>query len=255
MPESSIKPSELGKFPDSTRSQFVRLKILLLVLVPLWFLNSQVLASSETKPKHVLVIVSFRPTSPVAGEWSRGIRSVFKSVPPPGIRVDFEYLDIARFNDDQYLKMLLDVYRYKYSRLKPDLIITVNDPSLDFVLEYGVNFFSGTPVVFAGVERNYIERQTLGTNATGFLSRGTYKETLDLALRMHPGTRQVTVVAGSGRADQAYINAGREVFKEYKDRIEFTYLVGLPMTDILEKVANLSSLQYFQWHCSIRLHS
>jgi PAS domain S-box-containing protein len=238
--ELSVISEDPDRFQKSTRSHFLWLKIFFLVLTPPFFLNSTVPASPQTEPKHVLVLFSFRPTSPVAGQWSRGIQSVFKPGPSPGIKVDFEYLDIARFNDDQYLKMLLDVYRYKYSKLKPNLIITVNDPSLDFMLEYGADLFAGVPVVFTGVEQDYIKRQSIGTNTTGILSRGTYRETLDLALKLHPGTRHVTVVADSGRAGRAYINAGREVFKKYEDRIDFTYLVGLPMKDILEEVANLS---------------
>jgi PAS domain S-box-containing protein len=240
MSELSVKPADPGKFQESTRNHFLWLKILFLFLACLFCLDSSVSASPETKPLHVLVLVSFRPTSPVANKWSRGIRSVFKSGPPPGIKVDFEYLDIARFNDDQYLKMLLDVYRYKYSKLNPNLIITVNDPSLDFMLEYGADLFADVPVVFTGVEHKDVERQSIGNNVTGILSAGRYKETLDLALKLHPGTRHVTVVAGSGRAGRAYIDAGRKIFKKYEDRIEFTYLVGLPMKDILEEVANIA---------------
>jgi len=239
MPESSIKPSELGKFPDSTRSQFVRLKILLLVLVPLWFLNSQVPASAETKPKHVLVLSSQRPTSPVTYRWSLGIRSVFESASPHGIKIDIEYLDIARFNDDQYLKMLLDVYQYKYSKLKPDLIISVYNSALDFTMKYGTDLFAGVPIVFFDVERSFIENRSLGPSTTGLLASNTYTETLDLALSLHPGTRRVTVLGGSGPVGQGYFKSAREAFRGYEDRIDFTYLTRLPIEDILEKVAIL----------------
>jgi hypothetical protein len=130
-------------------------------------LNQPVPVSAETKPKHVLVLSSHRPTSPVTYRWSLGIRSVFESASPHGIKIDIEYLDIARFNDDQYLKMLLDVYQYKYSKLKPDLIISVYNSALDFMIHYGADLFAGVPIVFFDVERSFIENRSFRAGMAG----------------------------------------------------------------------------------------
>ena len=227
------------KCKESTCSQFLRLRTLFLVLAPLVFLYPPVPASPETKPRHFLILTSHRPTSPVAYRWSRGIRSVLESASPHGIKIDIEYLDLGRFNDDQYLQMLFNLYQYKYSKLKPDLIISVYNSALDFTMKYGTDLFAGVPIVFFDVERSFIENRSLGPNTTGLLASNTYTETLDLALSLHPGTRRVTVLGGSGPVGQGYFKTAREAFRGYEDRIDFTYLTRLPIEDILEKVAIL----------------
>ncbi|MGB6011175.1 MAG: hypothetical protein WBI57_07905, partial [Desulfobacterales bacterium] len=80
--------------------------------------------------------------------------------------MDIEYLDLTRFEDDFYAQMLLDMYRHKYSKIKPDLIIAVYNAALDFVLRYGTDLFPGIPVVFADVERRFIENRSLGPYIT-----------------------------------------------------------------------------------------
>ena len=227
------------KCKESTCSQFLRLRTLFLVLAPLVFLYPPVPASPETKPRHFLILTSHRPTSPVAYRWSRGIRSVLESASPHGIKIDIEYLDLGRFNDDQYLQMLFNLYQYKYSKLKPDLIISVYNSALDFTMKYGTDLFAGVPIVFFDVEQSFIENRSLGPNTTGLLASNTYTETLDLALSLHPGTRRVTVLGGSGPVGQGYFKTAREAFRGYENRIDFTYLTRLPIEDILEKVAIL----------------
>lgn len=228
----------LGKI-ERIPGKHILIKALLVLLQTLVLFNPTLFASQEIPPKNVLVLASYKPTSPVAYQWDLGIGSVFQSGPYRGIKMDIEYLDLTRFEDDRYVHMLLDVYRYKYSKLKPDLIITVYNAALDFVLRYGTDLFPGIPVVFADVERRFIESRSLGPHITGVFSGNTYKGTLELALDLHPDTRRVTIVAGAGTIGREWAKTAREVFRGYEDRIEFAYLTGLPMKHILEKVANL----------------
>ncbi len=239
MCELPIKPAVSGEFKESTRSRIPLVKTLILVLALLVLSNPTLSAQQEAKPKSVLVLSSTRSTSPVAYQWDRGIRSVFKAGPSDRIAIDIEYLDSARFNDDRYVQLLRDLYRHKYSTSKPDLIISVYNQAFDFVLRYEQAFFTGVPVVFGAVERHLVESRSLGPNITGILSGNTYKDTLDLALNLHPDTRRVAVVAGAGSYGRSYYTAARKVFRLYEDRIDFTYLTGLPMEALLTKVANL----------------
>ena len=73
------------------------------------------------------------------------------------------------------------------------------------------------------------------------------QETLGLALRLHPDTRRVAVIAGSAPMDATWANEARNAFRPYQDRLEVTYLTGLAMDDLLQRVARLPdhSLIYF----------
>jgi signal transduction histidine kinase len=58
---------------------------------------------------------------------------------------------------------------------------------------------------------------------------------------LHPDTRHVAVVAGAGPIGRRWSKACREAFKAYEERVDFTYLIGLPLEALLEKLANLSA--------------
>ena len=216
-------------------------KALFAFLTMLLFLNSPALGSQQIERKNVLVLYSFRSTQPVAARWDKGIQSVFESNISHKMGVNIEYLDLMHYDDDRLIQLLLDVYRYKYSKPKPDLIIPVFNSAVDLVLKHGPDSFPGVPIVFGGVESKFFENRSLGPHITGYLTDNNYTGTLDLALNLHPDTRHVVVVAGAGPIGRGWTKASREAFKAYEERFNFTYLIGLPLEALLEKVANLSA--------------
>jgi hypothetical protein len=102
----------LGKI-ERIPGKHILIKALLVLLQTLVLFNPTLFASQEIPPKNVLVLASYKPTSPVAYQWDLGIGSVFQSGPYRGIKMDIEYLDLTRIEDDRYVHMLLYVYRYK----------------------------------------------------------------------------------------------------------------------------------------------
>src|SRR5262249_45208331 len=63
--------------------------------------------------------------------------------------------------------------------------------------------------------------------------------TLDLALRLHPKTERVFVIAGKTKFDLYWEGAARQTFRGYEDRINFVFLTGLPIESLLKEVAHL----------------
>ena len=189
--------------------------------------------------KKALMLFPFRPTLPVASRWHKNVASILGA--ESGIRVDLdiEYLDLSRFSDPVYLQMMLDIFRYKGSESRPDLIVAVYEPAFNFVLKHGEGLFPGVPIVFGGIHGKFIEKLSLGPNITGYLRENNYTTTLDLALGLHPNTREVVVFAGAGLLGQERSDEAREAFRKYEDRLDFSYMIGLPMDELLEKLANL----------------
>ena len=81
------------------------------------------------------------PTSPVGFLWNQGIQSVLKSQKSFPVDINIEHLALTRFNDYRYVQRLIDLYSYKYSKNKPDLIIPIYNGALGFVLKYGQDIF------------------------------------------------------------------------------------------------------------------
>ena len=184
-----LKLAVSREFKVSIPSRIPVVKTLFGVLSLLILFHPPLLAQPEAKPKNVLVLATYNPTSPVAILWDRGIRSVLAGGTAQQIEIDVGYLELIRMRDDRYVQLLLDLYRHKYTKLKPDLIIPIYNGALEFVLKYGSELFPGIPVVFGGVERSFLGNRALGPNITGIFSVNSYRETLDLsfALRLRAG--------------------------------------------------------------------
>jgi len=228
----------LKSFHEILRGSLV-LKAFLLLLPALILFNTLLFASQKIKPKTVLVLASYNPTSPVGFLWNKGIQSVLKSQKSFPVDINIEHLDLTRFNDDRYVQRLIDLYRYKYSQNKPNLIIPIYNGALGFVLKYGQDIFPEIPIAFAGVERQFVESHTLGPNTTGLLSVNSYGKTLELALNLQPDTRHIAVVSGAGIIGRRWGQNAWEAFRSYKGRADFVDLRGLPMQAILDKVSRL----------------
>ena len=71
--------------------------------------------------------------------------------------------------------------------------------------------------------------------------------TLEQALRLHPQSRRVAVVAGKSRTDAYWAAEARKAFRRLENQVEFVYLVGLPMSDLLREAAHLpeGSIVYY----------
>jgi len=119
------------------------------------------------------------------------------------------------------------------------VIIPALAPALDFVLKYRDKLFPSVPVVFGAIDKHEAEARTLGKGVLGIPMTVDLEATLDLALRLHPDTRRVVVVSGKSRTDAYWAEEARRAFRRYETKLDFVYLTGLPLSDLLREVANL----------------
>jgi ABC-type uncharacterized transport system substrate-binding protein len=110
---------------------------------------------------------------------------------------------------------------------------------LEFLLEYGEELFPGVPIVFCSAESWFVAQLDLPPHITGVTTDVDYAGTLQMALQVHPGTRRVAVIVGSGRLDLESERAAREALQRFEDKVEFTWLQGLPLDELSETVAGL----------------
>ena len=225
---------------SSLTSMYLLRKALLAFLTILLFLNSHALGSQENRHKTVLIVYSLGHMYPVMATWDRNIWSVFRTQQDINIKVNTENLDLSRYHDSDYIRRTVDSFRYRYLESKPDLIIAVFEPAFDFVLKYRQELFPDVPIVFGGIERLSFENPDLDPNITGVFQDGTaYGKTLDLALNLHPDTRHIVVIGGAGFVEQSWLGPARKTFQRYVDRLQFTYMVGLSIDEIQNRLKKI----------------
>jgi PAS domain S-box-containing protein len=167
------------------------------------------------------------------------IRSVFENRSAEPIDVYNEYLELSAPAKGGLLQLQAEFLRKKYTGRKVDLVIAWLSPALDFAVEHRQEIFPGVPILFCTVEEREIRARKLPPDVVGIPVNLNLAGTLEIALRLHPDTRQIYVVAGTAKFDEYWTAEARKAFRPYEGQCEFVYLTGLTMEDLLNKVAHL----------------
>ena len=169
----------------------------------------------------------------------KGMESVLKA-DKQNMDLYIEYMDTKRISDELYFQKLYDLYKYKYDRRKLDVILSSDDDAYNFLLKYQDDLFPDVPVVFCGV--NYFKDSDLigHDKMTGVVEAADIKGTLDIALKLHPTTRQIVVVSDETTAGITFRRVVQELIPKLPNSVEFIFLENLNMEEVQERVQNLS---------------
>ena len=64
--------------------------------------------------------------------------------------------------------------------------------------------------------------------------------TLEMMLRLHPDTRQVAVVSGSGPRDRQFADVYRQEMTIFGNRVAFNWLTNLSMQELRGELSHLA---------------
>ncbi|MBK6316087.1 MAG: hypothetical protein IPF53_17785 [Blastocatellia bacterium] len=189
--------------------------------------------------KTVLFVFDENPDLPGLAVINRSLRDTFKADLASDVEFWSESLNLSQFKDPGYDVLLRDHFARKYANKRPDLIVAVMQPSLDFLLNNRQSLFPDVPIVFCGVDSSYMETQPLPPTVTGVAIKRNYAPTIDIALRLQPETQNLFVVGGTAKFDRQLQEIARRDLAAYEDRVRITYLTDLPMPELLATAANL----------------
>jgi len=213
------------------RSLFALSFFLLLTLGPL------ALGADTGQPKNVLILHSF-PKAYVFDALESLESTVRSSVSVP-VNFYVERLETQHFGSRDYETGQSVVLRGAYAKEKLDLVIVFAYPALQFVAEYRDRMFPGVPIVFVMVAPGRIQGHKLWPGITGVTIPMDVRGTLDLAVRLHPGTKHVAVIAGNSEYESYWLDQTHQELRRRADELKVIDLVGLPTGQLLEQVSTL----------------
>jgi PAS domain S-box-containing protein len=214
--------------------------VLALALLALLFFGPFAAAAGPRQARLVVVLYpEDNDGRPMNLAVDQSIRSTFATGSPQPVEVHNEYLDVSRFGRPGHQQNLAEFLRRKYAGRKVDVVIAGLASALDFALAHRQEVFPGVPIVFCAVEQREVRARKLPPDVIGVPAKIDFAATLDLALRLHPGTRRVVVIAGSAKVDAYWEAEARQAFRGHEGKVELVYLSGLPMDDLLREVARL----------------
>jgi PAS domain S-box-containing protein len=194
-------------------------------------------AADTSPPKTVLVLYSF--TDRKVQDELEILKSTMRS--RVGTPVDFhvEYLGSARFDAPGYEKGVIESLASVYGGKKIDLVIAAFYPALRLAVDHRQELFPGAPIVFSSVPPKRLEGQKLWPGVTGVTMDVDLQGTIDLALHLHPDTKNAAVVVGTAETDRYWGAVIDQELRQHQPRLNVIDLRGLPPNQLLKQVSAL----------------
>ncbi len=188
--------------------------------------------------KSALVLHSYYKGFRWTDDEGRGIDSVLLPVLGAS-NIYIEYMDTKRFFGPGAIEQFPEIYRRKFMLHHFDVIIATDNNAFDFLRKYRDELFPNTPVVFCGV--NYFKEEDLQGHPlfTGVSEEADVKDTLDLALRLHPWTQHIYVVNEVTETGQTVHDEVVRLMPSYADRVSFKFLEDYSMPELLAALRTL----------------
>lgn len=227
--------------PSACRTLRAR-SLYLLACVALCVLQGLARADNGSPPPHVLYLNAYHPGYSWSDAIEEGIRKGL-SGDTRQVELSVEYLDARRFPDASRMAILADAMAIKYRGYRHDLLIVSDNDAFDFAIRYRERLFPGLPIVFCGF--NHFRPETLKgiTNITGVNEEIDIGATVELALKVHPATRQLVFILSTGDPSSARSASEAEtsILPRYRARFQVSVLKDASMQTIRERLQALPS--------------
>jgi signal transduction histidine kinase/ABC-type uncharacterized transport system substrate-binding protein len=195
--------------------------------------------TDEAQPKlpRLLIFNEVGTTYPGIELIDQGIRAALNKSPYK-VEVYREYMDTILFPDPADQERFREFYIRKYEHRRPDVIITVGPSPLKFMVETHTTAFPGVPIIFC--YPNWVPGSpTLDSDFTGVENDFAAFETVGTALRLRPGTRNITVVGGRSFHDMQLESMIKEQLRPYEANFSISYQTTLTMPELLDRLKKL----------------
>jgi len=188
--------------------------------------------------KNVLILNSYHEGFKWTDDITRGVVSALEPVSGE-TRIFIEYLNTKWVKDDLYFRQVRQILKHTYARTRFDLIISSDNDAFDFLREYRDEVFGRVPVVFSGV--NYFKKSDLAGTAlfTGVSETADLRDSLELALRLHPSVTRIFVINDPGISGRIVKDELEKLAPIFHGRARFEYEDSADLEKILKDVESL----------------
>lgn len=186
--------------------------------------------------RNILVLNSYHPGFSWSDEEETGaVRQLRDKL--PSINVAVEYLDAKRYPGKSNLTRMKNILIEKYHGRKIDLIIALDDAAVEMLTYYHTELFPDIPVVFAGISSFNKYAASARKRITGVLETQDVRDTIDTALRFHPGTKEILAISDMTVSGISARRATEAVMSVYAGRVEIRFLPACTFEEARASVA------------------
>jgi len=205
------------------------------------FLLGISLPAAAEPVRTVLMVYGESRLSPAITVGDENIRAAAQEGRGQSVEFLTEFLDVGRFADAGYETLLTDFLRGKYQGKHIDVVVAGGPSALRFLLRHRAEFLPDTPVVHAAVTSAQLKALAPPPDVVGVPIDPDPLPTLELALRLHPQARRLTLITGTSAWDRDVEKQLRAVVPRLPAPVYVEFLAGLPMAGLKERLSLLSN--------------
>jgi PAS domain S-box-containing protein len=146
---------------------------------------------------------------------------------------------MARFAKPEEEIPFVNFLRERFTGRKPELVISVGSPAFKFLERNYEYLFGKTPLLISGVADRIVNRGKIPENAAVVPLRIDLRGMIEDILKVLPETKNIAVIFGSSAIERFWREECRREFAGFAERVDFTYLDGLPFEEIRRRIATL----------------
>ncbi len=225
-------------FKSVSCNQIFTLTICLFCILNISPILAQNITLDRSNSYRVLILHSYHDGFTWSDSVTEGIRSVFNQYSNE-VELKIEYLDTRFLASDEYFMDVKDAIKTKYKNKKIDVIISCDDHALNFLKTHGKDIFSDTPIVFCSVS-GYNPEMRSKFNLTGLQETLDIIGTMNLALRLHPQTKEIAVILDRSRTGSKLREKTQKALNKLSGNIQIRYLDDLTPEKLKTKLPQLS---------------
>jgi signal transduction histidine kinase len=187
----------------------------------------------------VLVLDQSAPLRPWSSTIIGAVQSGKRDKSGKPISYHVQHLDLFGFGKRRYDENLRNHLSDKYKDKPIDVILSIGPSALDLALRLRASEWPGVPIVFTAVSEASAPHP-IPPNTTGIFVQKTFANMVKAARTIIPNLKRLVLVGNPFEGAVYYSQFAREI-PELSVEFEIVDLMGLPVAEIRQRVAALSS--------------
>lgn len=217
--------------------------------------SAQVLAAGQPQPaapvastahpaparKNILILFAYQSDLGASGLAMQGLRAEFAEAKDLTLNHYYEYMDINRFEGQDYEQQLVDLFIAKYKIYPLDLIILEGKGALTFWLAHRAQIAPDAPMVVFDLTPEDLKTVQSIPNMTGLGSMVDLNKSADWIMQARPSVKEFVIVHGAGKYDQQFGGYVRILEDHLAGRAQISDWGSLPFAEVKQRAAALPS--------------
>jgi ABC-type uncharacterized transport system substrate-binding protein len=192
--------------------------------------------------KRVAVLYSEPLDFPATVVTERGIREALLNNTTFHVQMFAEYLDLSRFRDLKQRNALASLLEQRYAKEGTDLIISVDVPAANFLLERAESALPGIPIIMCSISevlRERLETSPLRKRTCAVFEPANGADFVKSALSLKPNVKHAVLITGAFENDELRAADLRKTLQALGNRLQLLDLAGLSIGNLIESVRKL----------------